>query len=233
MSCNSLQANHKSLLQGIEYIARRQKKQTQLTAAYIGAANGDLPEYYDIFASAMESVGIGSQHCRMISQRFLPADQQFIESASLILLAGGDCNLGLRILKETGMGDMLLQRYTEGAILIGVGEGSVMLGRVCYNVSNGVVEGQRDNWLSAYGRLLGPMEISPGLGIVPYVISCRETMQDYSKLHEALLLAAVSTDKQLNTEQGFAIASGGALMYYPDGFVEAVGNQHPISLKWT
>ena len=38
-------------------------------AAYIGASNGDDPEFYSIFTAAME--GIGIHECRMILSSFL------------------------------------------------------------------------------------------------------------------------------------------------------------------
>src|SRR5439155_1173992 len=56
-------------------------------AAYIGASNGDRPEFYSIFTAAVEAAGF-SDH-RMIGSAFAAADREFLDRAQLILLAGG------------------------------------------------------------------------------------------------------------------------------------------------
>ncbi|HEX8353175.1 MAG TPA: hypothetical protein VF611_09765, partial [Pyrinomonadaceae bacterium] len=56
-------------------------------AAYLGASNGDAPEYYSIFEAAM--AGVGVHNCRMILSSFPVEDQSFLKEADVILLAGG------------------------------------------------------------------------------------------------------------------------------------------------
>src|SRR5690349_15486987 len=65
-----------------------------LKAAYIGASNGDDPEFYSIFVAAME--GIGVFDCRMIPSVMSEADLVFLNNAEIILLAGGDVEAGWR-----------------------------------------------------------------------------------------------------------------------------------------
>ncbi|MDT5320345.1 MAG: hypothetical protein QOD88_2867, partial [Mycobacterium sp.] len=65
---------------------------TPLGAAYIGASNGDRPEFYGIFEAAVDAIGITDR--RMIDSSFGPDDRAFLERAQLIVLAGGDVRLG-------------------------------------------------------------------------------------------------------------------------------------------
>src|SRR6185503_14734126 len=64
----------------------------QLKAAYVGASNGDQPDFYEIFVAAME--GIGVVDCRMIPSALSEADIAFLNDANIILLAGGDVEIG-------------------------------------------------------------------------------------------------------------------------------------------
>src|ERR1700727_453792 len=64
-------------------------------AAYIGAANGDQPEFYSLFIAAMEGMGISN--CRMIPSRPSREDLLFVEEAHLILFAGGDAERGWQV----------------------------------------------------------------------------------------------------------------------------------------
>ncbi len=95
-------------------------------AAYLGASNGDAPEFYDLFASAMSEIGI--LDCRMIPSEPQPEDRSFLDEADLILLAGGDVALGWNIFEGTRLHTKISERYYAGALLIGVSAGAVQLG---------------------------------------------------------------------------------------------------------
>ena len=86
-------------------------RDTPLSAAYIGASNGDRPEFYGIFEAAVDAVGITDR--RMIDSSFGPDDRAFLERAKLIVLAGGDVRLGWNTFEKTGMKDVILRRYAE------------------------------------------------------------------------------------------------------------------------
>lgn len=66
----------------------------EVTAAYFGASNGDLPEHYDVFVGAMESVDVKAHQCRMIKSFVTSEDIEFVRTASILLLAGGDVDVG-------------------------------------------------------------------------------------------------------------------------------------------
>src|ERR1700758_2011028 len=99
---------------------------TRLNAAYIGASNGDRPEFYEIFEAAMDAIGITDR--RMIDSLFGSDDRAFLERAQLIVLAGGDVRLGWNTFEKTGMKDVILGRYAQGAVLVGISAGMVELG---------------------------------------------------------------------------------------------------------
>src|ERR1700739_2233576 len=100
---------------------------TPLSAAYIGASNGDRPEFYEIFEAAVDAIGITDR--RMIDSSFGPDHRAFLERRPLIVLAGGDVRLGWNIFEKTGMKDVILGRYAQAAVLVGISAGAVQLGR--------------------------------------------------------------------------------------------------------
>lgn len=90
-------------------------------------SNGDRPEFYEIFETTMDAVGIPDR--RMVDSAFTSDDRAFLERARLIVLAGGDVRLGWNTFTGTGMKDVILNRCTKGAVLVGISAGAVQLGR--------------------------------------------------------------------------------------------------------
>ena len=95
-------------------------------AAYLGASNGDAPEFYDLFVGAMAEIGI--RDCRHVPSDPTAEDLAFLDEADLVLLAGGDVRQGWEIFQKTGLKDRIVQRYYAGAVLVGVSAGAVQLG---------------------------------------------------------------------------------------------------------
>lgn len=95
-------------------------------AAYIGASNGDDPQFYSIFEAAM--AGVELTDCRMIPSRPAAEDREFLSHADLILLAGGDVELGWKVFEENGLKELITERRFDGAVLVGVSAGAVQLG---------------------------------------------------------------------------------------------------------
>jgi cyanophycinase len=121
-------------------------------AAYLGASNGDVPEYYDIFVAAMESIDL--RVCRMIPSAPSAVDRAFLDEARVILLAGGDPARGMRVLRDNGLAERIVTRYAAGAVIIGVSAGAVQLGQHIPDPEGGA-----------------PMD---GFGLVPLVIAAHE-----------------------------------------------------------
>jgi len=94
--------------------------------AYLGASNGDAPEFYDLFLGAMAEIGISD--CRHVPSQPGPDDFAFLAEADLILLAGGDVRRGWETFTAGGLKDKIVERYYAGAVLVGISAGAVQLG---------------------------------------------------------------------------------------------------------
>jgi len=175
-------------------------------AAYIGASNDDNPEYYTIFESAMEGIGIGD--CRMIGAKFSPVDQLFLKQADLILLAGGDVKKGWDVFVKTGMKEVITKRYYGGAVLMGVSAGAIQLclgGWVADEI-------YRDNLI--YTFKFGP-----------FLLGVHEEKNNWNRLKRAVRVMG-------NTIKGLGIPSGGGLIYHPDQSLEPIRYPvHEFSIK--
>lgn len=165
-------------------------------AAYVGASNGDAPEYYSIFEAAMGRAGVHDR--RMIPRAFGAEDRSFLGEADIILLAGGDVERGWNVFVETGMRESIVRRYYEGAVLMGVSAGAVQLG-LC-----GVIE-----------RGASPAELVGTFRLVPFVIDAHDEGREWCGLRRALRLLG-------GAARGVGIPSGGGAIYHPDGRLEAV-----------
>src|SRR5437588_5132069 len=95
-------------------------------AAYIGASNGDDPQFYSIFEAAMEPIGVTQR--RMIPARPSNDDLGFLQSADLVLLAGGNVEQGWRAFEQNGVKDLISRKRYDGVVLVGVSAGAVQLG---------------------------------------------------------------------------------------------------------
>lgn len=148
----------------------------------------------------MENIGI--RDCRMILSSFTSVDEAFLNEADIILLAGGDVERGWRIFKQTGLTELLIKRYFEGAVLIGISAGAVQLGLY------GLVQEESINRLIDMFRL------------VPFIIGAHEEGHKWKNLREAIELLEGSA-------KGIGIPSGGGLIYHPDQSIEAI--RYPLN----
>jgi cyanophycinase len=170
-------------------------RDTPLSAAYIGASNGDRPEFYGIFEAAVDAIGITDR--RMIDSSFGPGDLGFLERAQLIVLAGGDVRLGWNVFENSGMKDVILGRYAQGAVLVGISAGAVQLGQY------GIVETPG----SPATELLDVFKF------VPAVIDTHDERAEWARLSRTIqLLKGAAT--------GLGIPSGGGVIVYPDSTIE-------------
>lgn len=159
-------------------------------AAYVGASNGDRPEFFSIFQAAMEQVGIGD--CRMIRSEYGLHDRASLLAAGVVLLAGGDVARGWRVMEQTGMGADLMARYRSGAVLMGVSAGAVLLGR--------------KGWADDEGE---PRTFD-ALGLVPFVVDAHDEARRWDRLRRVIQAPPGGL-------RGVGIPTGGGLVYGPDG----------------
>lgn len=169
------------------------KTEPPTNAVYIGAANDDQPEFFQIFQAALNMAGIhNTWHVR---KQFSHADQQALQKADLILLAGGDVQKGWQIIKKSGMAEMVVERYYKGAYLIGVSAGSIHLGLMGFD----------ENFKTFFT-----------LKLVPFIIDVHQEEKHWERLQRILL--------QLDNRyvHGLGIPMGSGIVYHSDHTIEAV-----------
>ncbi|KUI33595.1 peptidase [Mycobacterium sp. IS-1590] len=166
-----------------------------LSAAYIGASNGDRRAFYDIFQAAMDAVGIADIH--MVGSSFGQDDRAFLERARVIVLAGGDVRTGWNVFESTGMADVIRARYTHGAVLVGISAGAIQLGR--------------------YGIVDRAESVAPALldvfGLVPAVIDTHDEHSGWARLSGAI-------DALQGAATGIGVPSGGGIIVHDDATFE-------------
>ncbi len=176
-------------------------------AAYLGASNGDEPEFYDIFVAAMDSISVFDT--RMIPTSPSAEDLAFLEEADLILLAGGDVERGWLAFEAGGVKDVVLRRYYAGAVLMGVSAGAVQLGLVGWPA-----EGP-----TASEDLIDTFKI------VPYAVDAHAEREEWERLGRAVGLLGESVT-------GIGIPTGGGVAYHPDHSLEAIRHPcHEVSVR--
>ncbi len=158
------------------------------SVAYIGASNGDNPDFYHgIFSPAFESADVGER--RMIVSRPSAEDSLFLEQADIILLAGGSVEMGWRTFEGNGFRSLIEQRYLGGALLIGISAGAVQLGR------GGVTDDES--------------AVLATFGLVPLYVGVHEEREDWKSLRRALSLMEPPL-------HAVGIPAGGGVMCHDD-----------------
>lgn len=115
-----------SFLERVRQAIEEEEPGKPIRAAYIGASNGDAPEFYDLFKAAMAEIGVTAT--RMIPSELSEDDLEALGQAELILLAGGDTRRGWEVFQGNGLQQKIVERYYGGALLMGVSAGAVQLG---------------------------------------------------------------------------------------------------------
>jgi len=161
-------------------------------AVYLGAANGDLPEFYELFVAAMAEAGIAKT--RHIPARPSADDLEALDLADLILLAGGDTRAGWRAFQEAGLPERLTARYHAGAVLVGISAGAIQLG----------LQGWDEGTESAFDTLR----------LVPFLIDAHGE-PEWPTLHRLVRRAG-------DLGRGYGIPAGGGALYHPDYSLEPV-----------
>lgn len=165
----------------------------ELRAAYIGASNGDEPVFYELFVAAMAGVGI--ENSRLIPSAPDADDLAYLGEADIILLSGGDIARGWDAFQSSGLGARLIERYYQGAVLIGVSAGAVQLGRKGWRGDD-----------PAKGDLFDTLQLAP------FVVDVHEP-PPWQRLSQIVRESGV---------RGIGIPSGGGAIFYPDWTLEPV-----------
>jgi cyanophycinase-like exopeptidase len=167
--------------------------------AYIGASNGDSEDAHSIFAAAAAQVeGASAHHVRA---SYSAEDRQFLETANVVVLAGGDVEVGWNTFTRTGMHDQIRDLYLDrGAVIIGISAGAVQCG------THAALSAE-----SGASKLVGTF------GFVPYIIDVHDEKQHWERLSSTIHLLE-------GGRSGVGIPSGGGLAAHADGSLEPIRN---------
>lgn len=169
---------------------------TSPTVAYIGASNGDSAEAYSIFTAAIEQAKVSD--IRRVSSSPSQQDLGFVKEADVVVLAGGDPEIGWNVFTRTGLRNAIESRYRGGGLLIGVSAGAVQFG------THVTVSGD-----SGESRLIETF------GFVKLIVAAHDEKQDWRTLAGIIgLLEGASV--------GVGIPHGGGLIAHPDGTLEPI-----------
>jgi peptidase E len=161
-------------------------------AAYIGASNGDNPEFYGLFAAAMQIMGV--PRFRLTPARPTKEDHTFLEEADLVVLAGGDVERGWHVLEQNGMKDLISRKRYEGCVFVGISAGAMQLG-------------------------LGTLTQEPQPKIInmfrfaPFYVGAHAENDEWFDLRALVNLSQPGV-------RGIGLPAGGGAIYWPDGTLE-------------
>ena len=163
-------------------------------AAYIGASNGDQPEFYSLFQAAMESMGISN--CRLVPSPPSREDTALLEDADLIVLSGGDVERGWQVFEQNGFKELLPRLRYDGAVLMGVSAGAIQLG---------------------LGHLTNAAQPKPldMFRFAPFYVGAHDEENDWWDLRALVNLSQADT-------RAIGIPAGGGAVYLSDGTLEPI-----------
>jgi hypothetical protein len=173
----------------------KERPEGEITAAYIGASNGDKAEYYDIFVTAMKQIEI--TNCRHIKAKPTEDDYKYLRTADLVLLAGGSIIKGWKAIQKTELQKRIVDCYHNGAVLVGVSAGAVQLGLRGWKMTKKI-----------------PKDLFPTFQIVPAAVDVNDK-SDWKFLQEVVGTLG-------ETNRGYGIPAGGGAVYHPDWSFEAI-----------
>ncbi|HWF04471.1 MAG TPA: peptidase, partial [Candidatus Angelobacter sp.] len=118
------------------------------------------------------------------------------EEAHLILLAGGDVELGWQVFEQNGLKDLIPRKRFDGTVLVGISAGAIQLGLGCLSTS------------------AQPKQISM-FRFAPFYVGAHDEKNDWWDLRALVNLSPSDT-------RGIGIAAGGGAAYYLDGTLEPI-----------
>ena len=184
-------------------MALHELNKTKPSVAYIGAAHGDSLMFYLFIKRLIVAAGAGKVELVPLAKKKsnIAEAQLIIQSSDCIFVSGGDVSEGMRVLTEKSVIPLIKKRYDEGALIIGVSAGSIMLAK------------QWINWPDENDE--ASAELFPCMNIAPVLCDTHGEEDKWNELHSLLRL----TD---GDQIGYGIPSGGAMRISTDGAVEAI-----------
>lgn len=180
---------------------------TNPSVAYIGAAHGDSRAFYLFIRGLIVAAGAGDVDLVPLVKKNVDLEkaQSIIRSADCIFVSGGDVKVGMDVLNERSVVPLIKKRYREGALLIGVSAGSIMLAK------------QWIDWPDENSD--ESAELIPCMNIAPVLCDTHGEADGWNELHSLIRLTE-------ENQVGYGIPSGGAMRILADGTIEAL--QKPL-----
>ena len=193
------------------YVHQQQQEQgvRTFTAAYVGASNGDLVEYFDMFTMAVEGLKLSYISCVHVKASELGSvvdSKRVIKDAALIVLAGGDVHLGWRSMQACGLDVAVRDASALGAVIVGISAGAIHMGAYGYT-------GEEDKYVEPFATL----------ALVPLIFGAHEEQDAWLTLRKAFdAFSAARASRQGASGQavGVGIQTGGAATLHYDGSLE-------------
>ncbi|MFK8101571.1 MAG: Type 1 glutamine amidotransferase-like domain-containing protein [Saprospiraceae bacterium] len=164
------------------------------SVVYIGASNGDVPDFFEIFQAGMQNLGL--KNCTHVKASFDATEQKALREADLILLSGGDPRLGWEVMEAQGMIEIIRQKYLTETVLMGVSAGAIQLAwELC----------------SEDGETTQPM-----FQFAPFLVDVHDEDQDWRRLKQSI-------KQSPSMKRGLGICKQSGLIYHDDQTLEMLG----------
>jgi peptidase E len=100
------------------------------TVAYIGTANGDNPDSFQMISSVLTEAGAHKvTHVRLVKENpDINAARETLTRSDVIFLSGGEVEDGMNWLKKHGLVSFLKNLYNTGKRFMGISAGTIMMG---------------------------------------------------------------------------------------------------------
>jgi len=159
--------------------------------AYVGAANGDNPEFFGRMAGMIRAV----RECTIIhaltcGKADVKKAVKTINSSDAVFVSGGDVEAGMEVLREKDLTGVFSELHDQGRLLFAVSAGSIML------ASQWVRWPDPDDDSTA--------ELFPCLGVAPIICDTHGEADGWEELKSAVSLCPEGT-------VGYGITSGTCL----------------------
>lgn len=170
--------------------------------AYVGAANGDSPDFFERMAGMLRSGRRCSiAHADLASEGAdVRRATDIIESADAIFMSGGDVEAGMEVLEARVASSLFARLQEQGSLFFGISAGSIMLAR------------QWVRWRDPDDDATA--ELFPCLGLAPVICDTHGEGDRWQELKSAVELTPEGTI-------GYGITSGACLKVHPDGRLQA------------
>lgn len=177
------------------------------SVAYIGAASGDNAQFFKTIKSILEQHGAGTVELVPLAapKSPLPAARRLIETSDILFFSGGDVELGMKILRERRLIELIHERFQAGAVLAGLSAGSILLAQ------------QWVRWRDPDDDATA--EPFDCLGIVPLICDMHDEDEGWEELKIILRL------RHMVGEIGYGIPAGMGLRIHPDTRIEELGGK--------